>query len=130
MVKTELLKLDIDLGLSSIPRETRLIRIIEAKSYAWATLHTRSVKIWETTKGYHIEALIFFPWDIETLPLWQLLLGSDFWREVKNVQRIKHKVKNWNVLFEEKNGKQFKRQRKLEKAFMEAVIWCAQHRQG
>ena len=124
MVQLETIKLDIDtLG------EKNLLRLAKAKAHAWSFLHPRSIKIWATTKGYHIEAVVFFPWDIETIPLWQLYLGSDFWREVKNTQRIKHKVKNWNVLFQVKNGVVFKRQRKLEQKFLEELIWLARHKQ-
>jgi len=63
-----------------------------------------SYDIKETRKGYHVRLTIDFPFDFSDVDIafLQLLLGSDWKRELLNYFRIKNKISRWNVLFSKK----------------------------
>ena len=74
-----------------------------------------SYDIRETRKGYHVRLTVDFPFDFNDVDIvfLQLLLGSDWKRELLNYFRIKNKISSWNVLFNKKfririNGKSIK----------------------
>jgi len=63
-----------------------------------------SYDIKETKKGYHVRLSIDFPFDYrdEDIVFIQLLLGSDWKRELLNYFRVKNGISKWNVLFNKK----------------------------
>lgn len=63
-----------------------------------------SIRLFRTSRGYHIEVHIDMILDRTMIILIQALLGSDRWRELYNFRRVRLGRKNWNVLFEIKNG--------------------------
>lgn len=63
-----------------------------------------SYDIRETRKGYHVRLIVDFPFrysDVDIVFL-QLLLGSDWKRELLNYFRVKNGIPKWNVLFNKK----------------------------
>jgi hypothetical protein len=58
-------------------------------------------EITETRKGYHVRLIIDFPFKVtsEEIVLLQLLLGSDWKREMLNYLRVKNGIEDWNKLF-------------------------------
>lgn len=57
------------------------------------------VKIKETRKGWHVylHADGFFTNKLK--PFVQVMLGSDWKREMLNIDRVEKRVKKWNILF-------------------------------
>lgn len=107
-MKVYTLKLDIDSKSKRVKSE-----IAKRMVFLQKFLGNKSFKIKEveTKKGYHIE-ITFKPkidLDDKDLVFMQLLLLSDWKRELLNWVRVKNNLKNWNVLFNKKfrmkNGK-------------------------
>ncbi len=69
------------------------------------------VMVYKTKKGFHfyiyILNKIYFAVNKNDVVLIQLILGSDWLRELRNLHRISEGDTNWNILFSEKdkNGK-------------------------
>jgi len=63
-----------------------------------------SYDIKETRKGYHVRLELDFSFDFNDVDIvfLQLLMGSDWKRELLNYFRIKNKISSWNVLFNKK----------------------------
>jgi hypothetical protein len=72
-------------------------------------LSPMKVKVYKTKKGFHFYVYIkktVYAKSVEIV-LSQLVLGSDWLRELRNLHRISKGDKDWNILFSEKdkNGK-------------------------
>jgi hypothetical protein len=69
--------------------------------YRYFRFNLIDYEIAETRKGYHIRLIIDFPFKVtsEEIVLLQLLLGSDWKREMLNYLRVKNGIDDWNKLF-------------------------------
>jgi len=69
--------------------------------YRYFRFNLVDYEIAETRKGYHIRLIIDFPFKVtsEEIVLLQLLLGSDWKREMLNYLRVKNGIEDWNKLF-------------------------------
>ena len=66
------------------------------------------VMVYRTKKGYHFYVYANIKnWNDVFKPMLQLILGSDWLRELRNIHRIGKGDTDWNILFSEKdkNGK-------------------------
>lgn len=70
------------------------------------------LKLKRTANGYHLYLGIFvpdeYPDNLTTL-IFQLLLGSDYKRELYNYKRICKHIQDWNVLFTAKYNGELKK---------------------
>lgn len=77
------------------------------------------VAVYKTKKGFHF--YIYIKKEIELNDpekvFIQLLLGSDWLRELRNINRISKGDKNWNLLFSEKVKKGKRQQEKFYCAY-------------
>jgi hypothetical protein len=69
--------------------------------YRYFRFNLVDYEITETRKGYHLRLIIDFPFKVtsEEIVLLQLLLGSDWKREMLNYLRVKNGIEDWNKLF-------------------------------
>jgi len=72
--------------------------------YRYFKAEVISYDVKETRKGYHIRLIINFPFEYDDVDVvfMQLLLGSDWKRELLNYFRVKNGISRWNVLFNKK----------------------------
>lgn len=73
-------------------------------------VYTESVEVYETNKGLHIYVYVYSKLELDNkdIIILQLILNSDYKRELFNFKRVKSGIKKgWNVLFKVKfeNGK-------------------------
>ena len=64
--------------------------------------HTATIMLYETFKGYHVYIDIDVVFSDTELVAIQAILGSDWLRELRNLNRVKHSDITWNILFDTK----------------------------
>lgn len=97
-IKNNEIKLDIDGGHDALIESFNRIEHV----LSFFNIQADNGAVYKTNKGYHIYIFIERPLPPKTLVFIQLMMGSDYKREMFNYARINAGLINWNVLFRRK----------------------------
>lgn len=93
---TTILMLDIDKAPIPYERISKVLSMLDLQPITWL------VDVKSTTNGWHIIVPISNQLTDLEVVLVQVLMGSDYKRELFNTMRVKQNIKEWNVLFNTK----------------------------